>query len=86
MTTLIIIFGGIGFLLFLGSRSKKEWLLNPVLRCVLGTLLIYFVNILLVSLNIPLYVGINPFTVLTCTILGFPGVVGLYGIEIYQML
>lgn len=86
MTSLIIIFGGIGFLLFLGSQSKKEWMLNTVLRCVLGTILIYFVNILLVFLNIPLYVGINSLTVLTCTILGFPGVVGLYCIEIYQML
>lgn len=86
MTILMMIFGSVGFLLFLGSRCKKEWLLNLVMRCVLGTILTYFVNIMLDSFNIPLFVGINSFTVLTFAILGFPGVVGLYGIKIYQIL
>lgn len=86
MTSLIMILGGIGFLLFCGSRSKKEWLLNVVMRCILGTIQIYFVNVFLASLDISVGVGINSFTVLTCAILGFPGVVGLYCIGIYQML
>ena len=86
MNSLIIIFSGIGFLLFCGSQSKKEWLLNIAMRCILGTMLIYFVNLLLASQEFPVVVGVNPFTVLTCAILGIPGVIGLYGIGIYQIL
>ena len=86
MTSLIMLFGGMGFLLFCGARRKKEWLLNIVMRGILGTVSIYFVNLFFTFIGVPVAVGINPFTVLTCTILGIPGVLGLYGLVFSQML
>jgi len=73
-------------LLVIAGRKKMEWLLNFLLRGILGTVAIYFVNMGLDQVGISLSVGINPITVLTSTILGFPGVLALYGIGIYRML
>lgn len=76
-----------GGVLTLGAvRRKMEWLLNMVMRGILGTIGIYFVNSALAAAGISLGVGINGFTALTMAILGFPGFVALYGIGIYQML
>lgn len=73
-------------LLIGAMRRKSEWLLNFILRGVLGTIAIYFINTALVSAGIDLGVGINPVTVLTSGILGFPGVLALYGLGIYRLL
>ena len=67
-------------------RKKTEWILNILMRGILGTIAIYFVNEALLAMGIPIEVGINPVTVLTSGILGFPGVVALYGIGIYKIL
>lgn len=73
--------------LLIGSvRTKMEWMLNIVMRSILGTLAIYFINTSLASVGISLGVGINALTVLTSGILGFPGLLALYGIGIFQML
>lgn len=64
----------------------KEWLLNVILRMILGTIVIYFVNDILIKAGVFLEVGINPVTVLVSGILGFPGIVGLYGLGIYNLL
>lgn len=63
-----------------------EKVLNLVMRCILGTIAIYFVNAALEKAGISLGVGINVFTVLTSGILGFPGLLALYGIGIYRLL
>lgn len=73
-------------LLIGAMRRKSEWLLNFILRGVLGTIAIYFINTALGSAGLALGVGINPVTVLTSGILGFPGVLALYGLGIYRML
>ncbi|MDL2301300.1 pro-sigmaK processing inhibitor BofA family protein [Lachnospiraceae bacterium OttesenSCG-928-D06] len=67
-------------------RKKSEWLLNFLLRAVLGTIGIYFINQALLGMGVEVGVGINVLTVLTSGILGFPGVAALYGIGFYQLL
>lgn len=83
----ILIVAACASVLLIGAmRRKSEWLLNFILRGVLGTIAIYFINTALVSVGIDLGVGINPVTVLTSGILGFPGVLALYGLGIYRLL
>lgn len=67
-------------------RKNAEWLLNGCLRGVLGTIAIYFINFYLKQQGIDMGIGINPVTVLTSAILGFPGVAALYGIGFYRFL
>ncbi|MBO5282143.1 MAG: pro-sigmaK processing inhibitor BofA family protein [Lachnospiraceae bacterium] len=74
-------------LLLIGAwRKKLEWLLNLLLRGVLGTVAIYFINLVLAGQGYAALVGINPATVLTCTVLGFPGLAALYGLQIFYSL
>lgn len=87
-------FGGIAAILIvcvlvlvIGAMGRKiEWVINFVLRAVMGTIGIYFLNGLLLARNISVVVGINPVTFLTSGILGFPGVAMLYGINFYMLL
>lgn len=73
--------------LVIGAFGRKaEWIINFVLRAVLGTIGIYFFNNFLIASNISVAVGINPMTVLTSGILGFPGLVVLYGINFFKVL
>ena len=67
-------------------RRKIEWIINIVMRSVLGTIAMYFINFSLSTLGISLGVGINAVTVLTSGILGFPGLLALYGLGIYKLL
>ena len=67
-------------------KRKTEWMLNVLMRGILGTIAIYFINNTLTGFGVPIEVGINPFTVLTSGILGFPGIVALYGIGFYRIL
>ncbi len=75
-----------GILLIGALKKKSEWLLNFILRTVLGTIAIYFINMALPLCGIEAAIGINPTTVLTSGILGFPGVVALYGIYFAKAL
>ncbi len=63
-----------------------EQVINFVLRCVLGTIAMFFINTFLAGAGIYLNVGINAVTILTSGILGFPGLLALYGIGIYESL
>lgn len=73
--------------LFMGIMKRKmEALLNVLMRSILGTIAIYFVNGALAGVGISLGVGINPLTVLTSGILGFPGLVAIYGVGFYNYL
>ena len=73
-------------LLIGAMRRKVEWLLNFLMRGILGTIAIYFINLAVSSTGISALVGINPATVLTCGVLGFPGIAALYGLGIYKLL
>jgi len=73
--------------LIIGAMGRKvEWLVNFILRAVMGTVGIYFLNYFLASQQLSFAVGINPLTVLTSGFLGFPGLVVLYGIHFFKML
>lgn len=73
--------------LAIGAMGQRvEWLINFILRAVMGTVGIYAVNYLLAERQMQVAVGINPFTVLTSGILGFPGVAVLYGIHFFKIL
>ncbi len=86
-TGMIWIGAACGIVLLIGAvRRKVEWVLNVALRSILGTVAMYFINSVLASAGISLGVGINAVTVLTSGILGFPGLVALYGIGIYRLL
>lgn len=68
------------------SGMDMEKILNVVMRGILGTIAMYFINSVLEWMGMPLGVGINAATVLTSGILGFPGLLALYGIWIYKIL
>lgn len=83
----IIIIAACAVVLIVGAvKRKTEWMLNVLMRGILGTIAIYFINDVLSGFGIPIEVGINPITVLTSGILGFPGLVALYGIGFYKIL
>lgn len=73
--------------LVIGAMGRKvEWLVNFILRAVMGTIAIYFLNYFLAMRQISVAVGINPLTILTSGILGFPGIAVLYGIHFFKIL
>ena len=69
---------------FLGK--KAEWFLNLVLRSVFGVIFMYFLNWGIEILGFTVAVGINAATALPVGILGFPGILVLYGLAVYHML
>ena len=73
-------------LLFVALRKKSEWMINFILRGVMGTIGIYIVNQAMLMQGIPCEVGINPYTVLTSAGLGFPGLILLFGLRFYYFL
>ena len=82
---LIIAMCGIVFLI-LAIKTNSHIILNFILRSVSGCFIIGGINYLLESKEILLSVGLNPITFLTTGILGFPGVILLFGIKIYTLL
>lgn len=83
----IIMLSALAAVLLIGALKKRaEWLLTFLFRGVVGTVMIYFINLAIVSNNMGFEIGINPVTVLTTGILGFPGVLLLYGINLVRLL
>jgi len=81
------IIGILILVLMIGTlKNKGEWIVNFMLRGVLGMMSIYFVNLLLAGSMPGMKLGYNPITFLTSGILGFPGVAMLYGINFYMLL
>ena len=68
------------------GNKIAEMVVNFILRAVLGTIAIYFINEFLSWQQINILIGINPLTILTSGILGFPGIAALYGIILYMLL
>lgn len=86
-TGVIAIVGVCALVLLMGAvRKKKEWLLNLVLRTVLGTLAVVTVNMMMETAGMTVVVGVNPVTLLTSAFLGFPGLAALYGVQFYKLL
>ena len=84
---MLAILGVCLIVLIIGALGRKvEWLVNFILRAVMGTVGIYFVNYFLESQQLSFAVGINPLTVLTSGLLGFPGLAMLYGIHFYKTM
>ena len=82
-----IIIAVLGILmLILAVKTNSVLILNFVLRSIAGTLVIFGVNQILEFYDFSIGVGVNPVTVLTSGILGFPGVILLFGIKIYSGL
>lgn len=77
----------LGIVLMMGIlKSKAEWIVNFILRGIMGMLGIYFINMLpLVSGN-GIFIGYNIFTFLISGVLGLPGIALMYGINFYMML
>lgn len=84
---MLAILGVCLIVLIIGALGRKvEWLVNFILRAVMGTIGIYCLNYLLAARQISVAVGINPLTILTSGILGFPGIAVLYGIHFFKIL
>ena len=63
---------------------RTQVLVNFVVRAVIGTALIFFVNQFLNARGIDIRVGMNPVTVVTSGVLGTLGVALLYGFSFYR--
>lgn len=75
-----------GLCLALGVlRHRLELLVNIILRMIFGIIGIYLINTLLISQNIQVNVGTNSTTILTIGLLGIPGFLLIYGIELYSI-
>lgn len=84
---LLWLIGAAVLLLILSFFARKaEWLINFVLRSIMGTIAIYFINMGVTFLGFTTVVGINAVSILTTGILGIPGIVMLYGLSIYEIL
>lgn len=66
--------------------KKKSWIVNFIVRAIVGMGLIFLANQFLDYRNIPISVGLNLITFLTSGVLGVPGVAMLYGIMFYQIM
>lgn len=52
----------------------------------MGAIAIYFMNQGVTALGFTAVVGMNPVSVMTVGMLGFPGILLLYGLSIYNMM
>ena len=73
-------------LLLLLFRTKARFVLNFLVRAVLGVMLSLFANNFLQKRGISLEIGVNAVTFLTAGSLGFPGVALIYAIEAVKFL
>lgn len=86
-TDLIILFSGITIVFFIALFMKKSSIfITFLLRGILCALIIYFANMAFAATNMSIAVGLNSASLLTSAILGFPGLLLLYGIKIYKSL
>ena len=73
-------------MLILAVKTNSHLILNFILRSITGSLAIFGLNFLLEIQGYSVSIGLNLGTVLTSGILGFPGVILLFGIKIYSLL
>lgn len=86
-TGVFLIVGILAVVLMIGAvKNRTEWIINFMLRGVMGMMSIYFLNLLLADVLPGIRIGYNPITFVTTGILGFPGIAMLYGINFYMLL
>ena len=84
---LIILFSGITIVFFIALFARKSTIfISFLLRGIVCALIIYFVNMGLKKAGLNISVGYNSASLLTSGMLGFPGLLLLYGIKIYKSL
>lgn len=64
-------------------EQKTSFIVQFLIRAVVGMAFIFFINQFLASKGISMQVGLNPVTFATSGVLGTPGVALLYGIAFY---
>lgn len=65
-------------------EKRSNFLVNFLIRMIVGVILIVITNGFLLSRESTVKVGINPVTIATSGTLGVPGVALLYGIAFYE--
>lgn len=68
------------------EKEHSGFVINFIIRVVIGLGLIFFINEYLSYKQIEVAVGINPVSAVVSGFLGVPGVVLLYGILVYKIL
>lgn len=68
------------------EKEHSGFVINFIIRVVIGLGLIFFINEYLSYKQIEVAVGINPVSAAVSGLLGVPGVVLLYGILVYKLL
>ena len=68
------------------SGYRSHFLVNFLIRAVLGMAVLFFANQFLEAGGHAIHVGLNPLTFCTSGVFGMPGVALLYGIAFYQGL
>lgn len=67
-------------------EQRANLLSNFIVRGIIGSAMIFFINEFLSAQGVSVQVGLNPWTILTSGVLGTPGVALLYGISFYGIL
>lgn len=67
-------------------KQKKQFLVNFIVRAILGMGFVFFVNYFLEQQEIAITVGINAISFFAAGFLGLPGVAMLYGIASIPIL
>lgn len=65
-------------------ERRTSFIVQFLIRAVIGMALIFFINQFLAAEGISLQVGLNPVTFATSGVFGTPGVALLYGIAFYR--
>ena len=91
MVAALIIYGSLSLLLgivmfIIAVKTNSSLVLDFVIRSISGCLLIFVMNQWLEMEGYSISVGLNSGTILTSGMLGFPGVILLFGIKFYSLL
>lgn len=78
--------GAVILLIACAVKGCMEWILDVLMRGLLGAVGIHFFNLLLSFAGISLGIGVNSFSLLTICFLGIPGFVGLYILGFYRTM
>ena len=82
-----LIIAVLGIVMFIiAVKTNSNLVLDFIIRSISGALLIFVMNQWLEIEGYSWSVGLNPGTVLTSGMLGFPGVILLFSIKIYSLL
>lgn len=86
-SSVLWIVGALAAVLVIGIfKNRAERIINFVLRGVLGMMMIYFANYFLAEHLPGMEMGYNLLTFCTSGFLGVPGILLLYGINLYMIL